>query len=109
MVAEAQGLDWKWQIGIVNSIGECVYQRLGTNIRRITRLVPMPTGEIMFMRCVICSQENADPNPQFEAKDLVLTESNVREELWRPVQNLWEGKTGIIMPGRNGGLGPRPM
>lgn len=110
MAAEGTVIDWKWRLGLINGIGECAFQKLGNSIRRVTRLVPMPSGEIIFSRTMICSNENPEKEPQFPADKLVIIDTDINENLSAQIDRMYSGRPGIIMPSRNGGgLGPRPM
>lgn len=109
MAAEGNVIDWKWRLGILTGLGECAFQKLGGSLRRITKLVPMPSGEIIFSRALINSPENPEPEPQFSAEKLVIVETDIHENLSKQIERMYTGRPGIIMPGRNGGPGPRPM
>lgn len=62
--------DWKWQIGILQGLGECFFQSNEVGqIRQLTQALVMPDGAIIFRKALICAMS--------EAKDVELPNSLV--------------------------------
>lgn len=85
--------DWEWRCGIVNGIGEALFQVLGDKVRRITRLAVVPPGRIIYEKCMISGVMTEDKEPQYDADKLVICSMPAREQFvtdatmaWSPIQ-----------------------
>jgi len=45
--------DWQWKVGILNGIGECFWEEGGGKLRKVSRLIMGPDGNIGMMKAFI--------------------------------------------------------
>lgn len=89
------GKDWEWRLGYLNGVGECCWQALGGNIRRISRFVAMPQGGAVILKGLPCIA-STDPEPKFSSESMVVASTQPKQELIDELERAWEG--GVIIP-----------
>ena len=45
--------EWKWMVGILHGIGECMWEESGSIIRKISKLIMDQQGRIGMMKSII--------------------------------------------------------
>lgn len=103
--SDAAVIDWKWRIGLVHGIGDAAFQILGGNVRRITRFIHTPDGNMILQKIGLCTAECKDTDPQFQAERLVICDADPSDNFVRNLENFWGGKPSLVMP-RMLGNGP---
>ena len=92
-------MNWTWKIGILHGFGEALYQELAGNIRRITRPIILPNGQMVLAKSLTC-MAGKEKDQQFPAQGLVVVGHEVVEDLAADADRAWNGS--VIVPANNG-------
>lgn len=88
--------DWHWKIGFLHGLGECLWQERGmTKIRRITRPIALPNGQMILQKSLTCIA-SAEEDPHFDVENMVIEGRDCREDLAGDAERAWNG--GVIQP-----------
>lgn len=88
--------DWEWKIGALQGYGEAAWQERDGRLRRITVIIPAPTGQVVLARPVTLGLLESGPETEFEAQRLVILGNPPRRELIADLDRAWGG--GKILP-----------
>lgn len=84
-------LEWRWRLGFIHGYGDCAWQEMAGQIRRITKLVPSPQGVILVKALPCVAAEEVEP--QFDGQKMVVDSVDPKEGLagdldrcWSPIQ-----------------------
>lgn len=87
-------MNWTWKIGILHGYGEALYQELAGNIRRITRPIIIPSGQMVLSKSLTC-MAGKEKDQQFPAAGLVVIGHDVLDDLAADADRAWDG--GVIV------------
>lgn len=82
-------MEWKWKIGILNSLGERAFQMMGDKVKRITQIIPQQGGMIFAKSLVGIA--SGDIEAQYEAAGLVVLCVDMEEGLCAELDRAWSG------------------
>ena len=87
--------NWKWRIGFIHGYGECLWQEADGQIRRITKPVSLPDGQLLLIKSIACLAAK-DAEPVWNATRMVVDGRDCRDDLAADAERAWGG--GVIQP-----------
>lgn len=81
--------DWEWRCGVINGVGEALFQLNGDRVRRITRLGVVPPGRIIYEKCLISGVMTDAKEPEYDAAKLVVCHEKPKEQFITDASNAW--------------------
>lgn len=86
-------MDWKWRYGLLNGFGECFWQELAGNVRRITQVLPGVGGGVGFAKILTLGET---PDIQAPVQGLVVFGTEPKEAVLPELDRIWG--SGRIIP-----------
>ena len=87
---------WVWCVGLLHGLGECAFQYSHNEIRRVTKLVPQPSG-VGLLKALIGGVLKGFE--QIPAEGLIVYFANCNDEFAASCESFWGS---IIMQPANG-------
>jgi len=89
---------WEWKVGVLQGIGEAVWQQCESRIRRITRVVATPQG-MGLLKCPIAALAKGGDETESALRAIVLM-YEPSEEIAEKAERLWSGGNIVVANGR---------
>ena len=88
--------DWQWRCGALVGYGESAWQEKDGKIRRITIIMPKPTGgAVMMIPISLRFMEGKVDLVEFDAKGLVAASKEPTAGFTADLERHW-GRTGVV-------------